>query len=160
MPFATSTILFLLWFFVACFVLSPYKLLQRVSINSFQVLVSHHPAIPGGSHSAFSRQTLLHLPMGQHPGSPENGRLVPTMKKSSLLSALGCSTQHYCNCFPMKRFVFRESALPTRCRRGPRLRCGGLWQSAGKCSWPRGLQKLTGFSYSLKAAWTVSLLHR
>jgi len=116
MPFPTSTILFLLWFFLACFVLFPYKLLLRVSVNSFQVLVSRHPAAPGSSHSAFSRQTPLHLPTGQHPGSPENGQLFPTVEKSR---ALGRSTEPYSDRFPTKRSVLRESTLPTRLRRGP-----------------------------------------
>lgn len=90
MPFPTSTILFLLWFFLACFVLSPYKLLLRVSVNSFQVLVSHHPAVPvrlpalpaTAAPAQLSPGRLCSTsPWGNTPGALKNSRLFPTLKK-------------------------------------------------------------------------------
>lgn len=83
MPFPTSTIL-LLCFFLACFVLSAHKPRPRVSVNSFQVPVSRHPAAPpllataapallppGGLSS-----TSAHLLWGQ-PRAPQSGKSRP-----------------------------------------------------------------------------------
>lgn len=83
MPFPTSTIL-LLCFFLACFVLSAHKPRPRVSVNSFQVPVSRHPAAPpllataapaplppGGLSS-----TSAHLLWGQ-PRAPQPGKSRP-----------------------------------------------------------------------------------
>lgn len=69
MPFPTSTILLLPWFFLDCFVLSPYKLLLRVSVNSFQVLVFRHPAVPVQLLLSFPQADCFTSPWGSTLGA-------------------------------------------------------------------------------------------
>lgn len=133
MPFPTSTIL-LLCFFLACFVLSAHKPRPRVSVNSFQVPVSRHPAAPpllataapaplppGGLSS-----TSAHLLGGSTRGSGDSP-VPPSLEKADLQSAEGAALTFPC-AFPIKskRFGFRGSTLPTH--------VGGMWP------WGSGLE--------------------
>lgn len=133
MPFPTSTILFLLWFSLACFVLSPYKLLLRGSVNSFQVLASGHPTVPVRLPLGFPQAAPAPPARGATPPSPENSRLAPTREQSDRHMA-GAA---HAGCW---------DRLPTQrlCQTQP---------------FPRGLPSPAGVAHSPRAARAVSLPH-
>lgn len=134
MPFPTSTILFSLWFSLACFVLSPHKLLLRVSVNSFQVLASRHPTVPARLPPSSPQAAPAPPARGQHPGALKTAAWSQPGKNPS------CTSPWVAALRLLGLLVHAEVCVQTR-------------------PFPRGLQSPSGFAYSPRAARTVSLLH-